>query len=713
MERKKMQRPIIELSGVGKATEKRLAKLGIKTLYDLVYMFPRAYENRGNIRPLSRFDPNCKCAFLLTVASDVKTSLIRKGLTVSKFRAFDDSGSCEVVFFNSPYIKDVFVVGAEFRFWGKATLVGRKLQLQNPSYEPYYPGAELPDLIPIYPLTEGISSKNIDKLVRLAMNEVMSEITDPLPEPIRIANALPTLSFALTNSHFPKDENALKSSLRRLAFDEMLQFGIGISMRAHEKRKKEGISFSPCSIKPLLELLPYELTESQKQAVNDIYRDTVAKKQDDKIYPMTRILIGDVGCGKTVCALIAMYIAAMSRYQSALMVPTEILAQQHYEEAKRLLGKLGLNVELLIGATTPKEKRRIYASLESGETDIVIGTHALISDRVEFSRLGLVITDEQHRFGVAQRAKLKEKTESAHLLVMSATPIPRSLALAMYGDLDITRITDMPKGRQKIDTFVVNETYRQRLNDFIRKQVALGGQCYIVCPSIEKADDEVDAMIPQSTSQLVSEESLKLKNVVEYTERLKAAIPEIGVDILHGKMKSAQKDEVMAKFSSGETKVLVSTTVIEVGVNVPAATLMIVENAERFGLSQLHQLRGRVGRGNKKSYCVLVSDFNSEKSIARLNVMKSTNDGFEIAERDLALRGPGDFFATNSDANFRQSGGFEFKFASMCDDNELFTKAFGTAKEIINIDPTLDMPIHQELKKAITNKLNASTSTIS
>lgn len=709
----KFHRPIIELSGVGKTTEKRLAKLGISTYGDLVYLFPRAYENRGNIRHLSKFDIDTKCAFLLTVGSEVKNARLRGNMTVSKFKAFDESGSCEVVFFNSPYVKDVFSVGSEFRFWGKCTLNGKKLQLLNPSYEPYIEGCELPDLIPIYPLTEGISSKALDKLVKIAINEVIPEITDPLPEEIRAENHLPTLSYALKNSHFPYNEDALKNSLRRLAFDEMLYFGLGISLRAHEKKKNEGIPFSACSIKPLLDLLPYELTESQKQAVNDIYGDTVLTKSKGTIFPMSRILVGDVGCGKTVCALIAMYIAASSGYQSALMVPTEILAQQHYEEAKKLLRALGLNVELLTGSTTQKEKKRIHKSLESGETKIVIGTHAIISDNVTFSKLGLVITDEQHRFGVMQRAKLKEKSASAHLLVMSATPIPRSLALAMYGDLDITRITDMPKGRQKIDTFVVNESYRTRLNDFIKKQVALGGRCYIVCPSIEKHDDNTDAMVLESTGRFVFESSMKLKNVIEYTEELKNALPEIPIDLLHGKMKSSEKDAVMARFSSGETKVLVSTTVIEVGVNVPSATLMIVENAERFGLSQLHQLRGRVGRGNQKSYCVLVSDMNSEKSMARLNVMKSTYDGFEIAERDLALRGPGDFFATNTDDSFRQSGGFDFKFASMCDDNDLFASAFATAKQIINIDPNLEMPEHQGLKEAVINKLNASSSTIS
>ncbi len=707
-----MMRPIIELSGVGKTTEKKLQKLGISTIGDLIYLFPRAYENRGNIRPLSKFDPDCKCAFLLTIGTDVKTSLIRGGLKISKFRAFDESGSCEVVFFNAPYVKDVFSIGATFRFWGKAHIDGKRLQLQNPTYEPYVEGQVLPELIPIYPLTEGISSKNIDKLVRAAMSMVSSEIKDPLPEEIRLKNELPTLTYALSNSHFPKDENALKASLKRLAFDEMLYFGLGIAIRASTKAKDEGVRFSKCSITPLLDLLPYELTDSQKNAVNDIYRDTVIGKDEKTMPPMARILVGDVGSGKTICAIIATYIAATSGYQSALMVPTEILANQHYSEMRELLGKLGIKVELLLGSTTQKDKKHIYVALENGDIDVIVGTHALISDKVEFSNLGLVITDEQHRFGVMQRAKLKEKTKSAHLLVMSATPIPRSLALAMYGDLDISKMTDMPKGRQKIDTFVVNESYRARLNDFIRKQVALGGQCYIVCPSIERNED-VDAMIPYSTSKLVSENSLQLKNVVEYTDELRKALPELNIGVLHGKMKAAEKDAIMSDFASGITQVLVSTTVIEVGVNVPSATLMIVENAERFGLSQLHQLRGRVGRGTKKSYCVLVSDLKSEKSMARLNVLKNTNDGFEIAENDLKLRGPGDFFATSSDINFRQSGGFEFKFASMCDDNDLMAKAFATAKEIINLDPALDLEVHKMLKEKIIDKLKTSTSTIS
>ncbi len=705
--------PINELSGVGKVREKQLARLGIATVGDLIYLFPRAYEMRGNIRPLSHYDAKVPCAYLLTVATEVRQTTIKRGLTISKFKAFDDSGSVEVTFFNSPFVKDVFHIGSTFRFWGKANLLKNKLQLTNPKYEPYVEGVPLADFVPIYPLTEGISSKQIDKLIKSVFNDILPKIKDPIPEKIRLENSLPTLTYALKNAHFPEDKSALSRSLTRLAFDEMLYFGIGISLSASQKSRGEGVKFAPCSLSELTALLPYELTDSQKQAINDVYRDTVIGK-DGMVSPMARIIVGDVGCGKTICALAAMYIAAKSGYQSALMVPTEILANQHFHEASELLGKLGLKVELLLGSTTQKEKKRIKESLENGETDIVIGTHALISDNVEFSSLGLVITDEQHRFGVAQRAKLKEKSAKAHLLVMSATPIPRTLALTMYGDLDISRITEMPKGRQRVDTFVVNEGYRFRLNDFISKQVALGGQCYIVCPSIERADDDAEAMVPSSIGgQLISENSLNLKNAVEFAKELKKALPNLRIAVLHGRMKNAEKDEVMSRFSLGEIDVLVSTTVIEVGVNVPNASLMIVENAERFGLSQLHQLRGRVGRGKRKSYCILVSDINSPKSRDRLEVMRTTYDGYEIAEKDLILRGPGDFFSSINDDNLRQSGGFDFKFASMCDNSDLLTAAFAAAKTIVSVDPKLELSEHAELKKKIENLLNISSSTIS
>ena len=703
--------PVSELNGVGKIRASQLQKLGINTVGDLIYFFPRAYEKRGDVRPLSEFDPEKQCAYILTVATEVKTANIRRGLSLSKFRAFDESGSIEITFFNSPYVKDVFHIGSTFRFWGKVTVQKSKLQMANPKYEPYVEFMPLADFVPIYPLTDGLSSKQIDRLIKSAINDILPEIIDPIPDNIRIANSLPTLTYAIKNAHFPESSEALFKAQKRLAFDEMLYFGLGISMSAKQKSRGEGIRISPCSLAPLTDQLPYELTGSQKSAINDVYKDMVIGV-DGKISPMARIIVGDVGCGKTICATASAYIVAKSGYQTALMVPTEILARQHYEELSRTLGNLGIKVELLLGSTAQKEKRRIKSALVEGNIDVIVGTHALLTDNVEFSRLALVITDEQHRFGVKQRARLKEKSEEAHMLVMSATPIPRTLALTMYGDLDISRITEMPSGRQRVDTFVVDESYRHRLNDFISKQVSLGGQCYIVCPAIEKRDDE-GYICDHSTGEVISEGALNLKTVVDLCQELQKALPSITFEVLHGRMKSAEKDAVMSRFASGETKVLVSTTVIEVGVNVPNACLMIIENAERFGLSQLHQLRGRVGRGKRKSYCVLVSDINSPRSKERLEVMRTTYNGFEIAEKDLMLRGPGDFFSSVSGDNLRQSGGFEFKFASMCDSTELLSTAFSVAKSIVDTDPNLELEVHSELKKEIDRRIHIASSTIS
>ena len=704
---------VAELPGVGKARKEKLEKLGIFTVGDLVFYFPRAHEMRGNVLPLSHFSLDCPASYIITVSSSVSTAKIKQGLTISKFRAFDDSGNIEIVFFNSPYVKDVFHIGDRFRIYGKVTASKNKLQIANPKYEPYLEGVALPDYIPIYHSTDSLSSKQIEKLVTVALNDVLPDIIDYIPDNLRIENNLPTLSYAIKNAHFPESADALSRSLLRLAFDEIMLFGIGISLSSMRKNEGNGIKFKKTSLEPLTSLLPYELTPSQKAAVNDIYKDTVLGN-NGLISPMARILVGDVGTGKTICAVMAMYIAVQSGYQAALMVPTEILARQHYSDIKELLGTLGIKTELLLGSTAKKEKTRIYSSLKSGECDIVIGTHALISDNVDFSRLGLVVTDEQHRFGVNQRSLLKSKTENVHMLVMSATPIPRTLALSMYGDLDVSRITDMPKGRMRVDTFVVDESYRKRLNDFIRHQVETGGQCYIVCPSIEPGENNEELYITDSIGGgFVNVNSLNLKNAVEYAEELKSALPDIKIDVLHGKMKVQEKDEVMAGFSSGETKVLVSTTVIEVGVNVPNASLMIVENAERFGLSQLHQLRGRVGRGTRKSFCVLVSDMKSEKSRDRLETMKTTYDGFEIAEKDLLMRGPGDFFSQNNSNILRQSGGFEFKFASKCDSTDLFEKAFNAAKTIVSNDPTLSSPDHKLLLKEIEKRIKINTITIS
>ncbi len=704
------------LPGVGKTRAAKLIKLGISTIKDLIYFFPRSYEKRGDIKSLSSVNIDEPCSVILTVGSSVKSAKIKNRMTISKFRAFDESGAVEIVFFNSPYIKNVFSVGASFRFFGKFSYSKKQLQMISPKYEPYIETKALPDFVPIYPLTEGISSKILDKLVLSVIDEALLHIKDPLPEAIRLEEKLATLNFAIKNAHFPSDEQSLAAALRRLAFDEMLLFGLGISLQSRYKDRSDGIRFSKCSLSPFTELLPYELTDDQKNTINDIYRDTVLKDNDGKISPMARIVVGDVGSGKTVCAAAAIYIAAKSGYQSALMVPTEILARQHYSDIGELLGKLGIKTEILLGNTSQKEKRRIYKELENGNIDLIIGTHSLISDKVDFASLGLIITDEQHRFGVAQRSVLKERSKSAHMLVMSATPIPRTLALVLYGDLDISRIKTMPKGRMRVDTFVVDESYRSRLNDFISKQVSIGGRCYIVCPAIEAKNEDSDDILytPDSINSPITEvKTSDMKNAIEYTNNLKESLPDLSIECLHGKMKPSEKDDIMRKFSAGKINVLVSTTVIEVGINVPEATIMIVENAERFGLSQLHQLRGRVGRGKKKSYCILVSDMKTEKAMSRLNIMKTTYDGYEIADKDLALRGPGDFFISNSNDNFRQSGGFDFKFAKLCDDNDLFNSAFSRAKQIVFSDPELDLEEHHLLKNALINVINQSASSIS
>ncbi len=706
---------VTEIPGVGATRKKQLEKLGIKTLRDLVFLFPRAYERRGDVKKLSSVSIDLPNSTILTVATAVKTARIRQGLTISKFKAFDESGTCEIIFFNAEYIKDVFNIGSDFRFYGKFSISKKNLQLINPKYEEVKSDIPLPDLIPIYPLTEGLTSKFIDRITRFALDEILGQIEDHLPDYIRLNNSLPVLSYALKNIHFPINEESLKKALSRLAFDEMMMFGLGISMSQAYKSHTEAVLFSPCDLNKVTELLPYELTDSQKRTVNDIYSDTVLKNRNKNVGPMARIIVGDVGSGKTICAVIAMYISASSNYQSALMAPTEILARQHYNDISEIFSKLGIKTELLLGATTQKEKNRIYASIASGETKVVIGTHALISDKIEFSNLGLIITDEQHRFGVAQRGVLKDRSKSAHLLVMSATPIPRTLALTMYGDLDISRITELPKGRLRVDTFVVDESYRTRLNDFISKQVQNGGQCYIVCPAIEAMDNnDTGEFIPESLSlkQTSKRTKTNIKNALEYTDNLRQKLPNLRIETLHGKMKSYEKDEIMSRYSSGEIDILVSTTVIEVGVNVPNASLMIVENADRFGLSQLHQLRGRVGRGNRKSYCVLVSDLDTEKAKARLEIMRTTYDGYEIAEKDLILRGPGDFFAISSDT-MRQSGGFEFKLAKLCDDTELFSKAFSTAKTIFSKDPNFMLEEHQGIKEMVNTLFTTSFSTIS
>ncbi len=698
--------PVTVLSGVGPAKAAAYAKAGIETLEDLLLHIPRRYENRGDVRLLSdaRTDGG-KTAVVLTVATAPQAARLKGRMTVIKFRAFDESGSCELVFFNMPFLRQVFTVGSEWRFFGVVERVPKRnmmtYKLSSPAYEPYSEGT-LPDFTAIYPLSEGLTQKNLAAHVSEAIR-LCGAPADILPDEIRRKRSLCTLSYAVRNIHNPDDYAALAAAKRRLIYDEFFLFSLSIAMQGKRKREGHSVSCAKQNISPLLKLLPYELTAAQKRSISEIAADM--KKET----PMRRMLIGDVGCGKTIVAASAMLIAVMSGRQAALMAPTEILARQHYEDLSALFGKLGIETALLIGATPAKEKRRIYSALsaedEGSRIPIVIGTHALLSDGVQFAALSLVVTDEQHRFGVNQRAALTEKSKGTHLLSMSATPIPRSLALVMYGDIDISRIDEMPPGRQRVDTFVVDEGYRPRLINFIKKTASEGGQIYVVCPAIEEKDGgEVDLFD-------ITDEGIRqkppLKAAIKFAEELSEALPELSIAFLHGKLKSDQKEAIMTSFECGDIDVLVSTTVIEVGVNVPNASLMIVENAERFGLSQLHQLRGRVGRGKRKSYCILVSDDSSDTARKRLSVMKDNYDGFSIAEADLQARGPGDFLSSNSD-EIRQSGGLRFKFADLCGDASIFANATEDAHYILDSSPALES--YPDLREAVS-KLGAGKNT--
>ncbi len=704
--------PIGVLHGVGKVKAAAYEKLGVRTLGDLVGHFPRAYENRGEIRLLSEAPENGKTAVILTVATAPRRAMIRRGMTLLKFRAFDDSGTCEITYFNQDYLADRFTVGAAFRFFGRVEKKGKRYAMSSPVSEAYAEGQPLPPLVALYPLTEGLSQHQVTQNIESALS-LIGDRNDPLPNEIRTRRGLCTRKYALRNIHFPEDYAALTAAKKRLIYDELFTFSLGMAT-AHDKTVRHGAPVCGRSdLSRYYALLPYAPTGAQSRVIGEIARDMATD------VPMCRIVVGDVGCGKTVCAAAAMLIAMQSGRQAALMAPTEILARQHYAELKPYFEALGYSVELLVGAVTPANKRKIYERLagesREGRLDAVIGTQALLSEGVRFAAPGLVVTDEQHRFGVGQRAVLSEKNGFAHLLVMSATPIPRSLALTLYGDLAVSTIDEMPPGRQRVDTFLVNESYRERLLGFIRKQVDAGGQVYVVCPAVEEQETEPEevtfADIPDVTEDgevspgawetlVERKEQPPLKAAVTYAGELAQRLAGIPVGFVHGKMKSAEKDSVMNRFARGEIKVLVSTTVIEVGVNVPAATLMIVENAERFGLSQLHQLRGRVGRGSRKSYCILVSDSHGETAKKRLSIMCNTYDGFKIAEEDLLLRGPGDFLSGKDQAGgIRQSGGVRFRLAEWCTDAGLLKDASEDAKQLLAADPTLAG--YPELKESV------------
>ena len=708
------------LHGVGPARQKALEKLGIYTLFDLLYHLPRAYEHRGNIKLLRDGIDGCAAAFMLRVETAPRLARVRGRMQITTCRAADASGSVEVVFFNQPYVAKQIALGQTYRFWGRLHYKNGRWQMPSPQFEVISPDVVLPDFVPRYPLSEGLSQKVLSGLVKEALDRVLPVYSDFLPEDIRLKYRLPTLSKALFEVHFPTEQTVLSAALNRLMFDELFCLGMAVSLSKRQHSSMRMPALPKTDLRPFLEKLPFALTEAQKRSVREMVGDMCGADADGTTAPMRRILIGDVGSGKTVCAAAAAYMAVKNGMQVALMVPTGILAHQHYEDLAPLFEAFGYRTALLTGNTTASAKKAIERDLAGGENriDIVIGTHALLQNYVAFENLGLVITDEQHRFGVAQRANLKEKSAMAHLLVMSATPIPRTLALAMYGDLSVSKLDELPPGRQRVDTFVVDSSYRERLHGFIEKQVAEGGQVYIVCPAIEgKAPDESpDEEVSWETliSTKAPTASPPLKDAVGYAEQLATAVfPHRRVALLHGQMKNAEKDEVMQAFSRGEVDILVSTTVIEVGVNVPNANLMIVENAERFGLSQLHQLRGRVGRGKRKSYCILLSDSKGENAQSRLLTMRTCYDGYRIAEQDLLLRGPGDFFGGIGQGSIRQSGGISLKLASASTDTALMQNAFSASREVLQKDPTLILPEHRALKEKIDRVFTLQESTIS
>ena len=651
------------IKGVGEARAKALAKLGVTDLRSLLSYFPRAYEDRRTCKKIADLIPgemSCVCA---VVAGEAKLSRIRKGLDLVKLRVVDESGALELTYFNQSYLKNTFHTGETYVFYGRAEGTPRRLQMTNPLFEREGAHQITGRIMPIYPLTAGVSQSMLYKAVEQGLAACVDELPDILPEDVRLAHQLCHTRFAYENIHFPTGDEALAAARRRLAFEELFLLALGLKLLRSRRTFVAGKQCQEVDLTPFFAALPFSLTAAQRRAVDDIARDLSLER------PMNRLCQGDVGSGKTMVAAAAIYMAAKNGLQCALMAPTEILAEQHYRSLAPLLTPLGISCALLTASTKAKERRALNEALRAGELSLVIGTHALLSPDVQYQNLGLVVTDEQHRFGVDQRAALSAKGENPHLLVMSATPIPRTLALMIYGDLDVSVLDELPPGRQKIDTFAVPSSYHARIYAFLRKLVQEGRQAYIVCPMVAENDELPD----------------ERKAVTAYAAHLQTEVfPDLRVAPIHGKMKPKEKDAVMRAFAAHEIDVLVSTTVIEVGVDVPNAALMLIENAECFGLSQLHQLRGRVGRGQHKSYCVLVSDNKGEENKARLKIMASTNDGFAIAEEDLRLRGPGDFFGS------RQHGLPALRVADLSCDLSLLHETQSAAEQLLAADAELE-----------------------
>lgn len=662
------------IKGIGEARAAALEKLGITTLGDLIAYFPRGYEDRTQVRPIRELTAGESVCVRGMVAADLTAYRISGGRTIAKTRVVDDSGSLDLVFFNMEHRRDALHQGDVCVFFGKVEDNLRRKQMINPLFEPEGRQQVTGRIMPIYPLTAGVTQGLMARAARQGLDACRELLPDVLPDEVRQAHKLCYVNYAYENIHFPASPEALEVARRRLVFEELFLLTCGLQLLRQRRRDVAGPACRRMSMEPFYRRLPFALTGAQRRAIADAVEDMVSGK------PMNRLCQGDVGSGKTMVAAACIWFAVENGWQTALMAPTEILARQHYQGLAPLLARFSIRCALLTGSTRAKERREILAGLADGSIDLCIGTHALLTEDVQYRKLGLVVTDEQHRFGVNQRAALSQKAEDPHMLVLSATPIPRTLALVIYGDLDVSVIDELPPGRQKVDTFALGESYRPRVQAFIRKLAAAGQKIFIVCPLVGEADQIPD----------------ERKAVTAYAKQLREQVfPDLRVAVLHGKMKPKEKEKVMAAFAAGESDILVSTTVVEVGVDVPNATCMVVENADRFGLSQLHQLRGRVGRGKAKSYCILLSDSQNEETRARLKVMTQTNDGFRISQEDLRLRGPGDFFGQ------RQHGLPAMKIADLSCDMRLLDEAQTAARQLMERDPELTDPAHRPLRRRI------------
>ena len=674
------QQNITAVKGIGEKTAKLFQKIGVETVEELLHYYPRAYDEFKEAQPIAELKEDTIAAVggILAKTADVVRYGARLQVTTAGLR--DSGGTLALAWYNMPYLRGTLKAGECFIFRGRVVKKRGRLTMEQPEiYRPEQYAKVVSSMQPVYGQTKGLGNKTIAKAVTEALTMRQME-REYLPAGLREKYGLAEINYALEHIHFPANLEELMFSRKRLVFDEFFMFLMSVRLLKDKKEDKKSaypFTFSG-EMASVEERLPYALTGAQKKVIREVYADLSGG------HIMTRLIQGDVGSGKTIVAILALLQAAANGYQGALMVPTEVLARQHYESMTELFASLGITYRpvLLTGSMTAKEKRLARESIENHEADIVIGTHALIQEKVVYDNLALVITDEQHRFGVAQREMLSKKGGEPHVLVMSATPIPRTLAIILYGDLDISIIDELPANRQPIKNCVVNREFRPNAYRFIENEVRAGRQAYVICPMVEPS------------------EMLEAENVIDYTEELRRALsPSIRVEYLHGKMKGKEKNAIMEAFAANEIHVLVSTTVIEVGINVPNATVMMIENAERFGLAQLHQLRGRVGRGKDQSYCIMVNASGEEDAGKRLDILNKSNDGFYIASEDLKLRGPGDLFGV------RQSGDLEFHLADIFADADILKAVSDEVKKLMDKDPLLEAEENQELKRKMNGYL--------